>query len=115
MCLRADWRLSVGRLMSAGGSAEVLGELPAGEGEDGLPAAIACVEGAPLLAVLARAVRPRQSTPLLLRALALTGGDVRCTAAIRRSDVSKCVGTAEVVLVTPVSLEGACVLPIEDE
>lgn len=48
-CLRADWRPTVGRLMSTVGSvlSEVLGDLPAGEAEDDLPTAIACVEGAP--------------------------------------------------------------------
>jgi hypothetical protein len=54
MCLQADWRPTVGRFMSTGGSVlvEVVGELPAEEGGDGRPAAIARVEGAPLLEVL---------------------------------------------------------------
>ncbi len=101
--------------MSAGGSvlAEVLGQLPAGEGEDGLPAAIACVEVVPFFEVLARCGAFTLERPVLLLR-APPGGEVPCTAPILRNDVSKCAGTADVVLVTPVSLEGAGVFPIDD-
>ena len=75
MCLRADWRPTVGRLMCTGGSAlaEMLGELPAEEGEDGRPVAIACVEGAPVLEALAPCGAVTPEPLLLLRALSPTG------------------------------------------
>lgn len=101
--------------MSAGGSvlAEVLGQLPAGEGEMvGLS--------------LSRASKAPRSWRFWRRAVRSCGasccysersptdGDVRRMAELRRNGVSKGVGIAEIVLVTPVSSEGAGVLPIPD-
>ncbi|CAH0171747.1 hypothetical protein SRABI02_01259 [Plantibacter cousiniae] len=52
-----------------------------------------------------RAVRSRRSPCCYSERSPRRGCDARCTAATRRNDVSKCAGAAEVVLVTPVSLE----------
>lgn len=110
----SDWRPTVGRPCPLAGSlsADVLGELPAEEGEGGRPAAIARVEIVPLVKVRRRrAVRSHRSTRLLLRAfLSPRGCDIWCSAATRRNDVPRSAGTVEVVHVTPVSLEGARVL-----